>query len=111
MDLFKAYEISYEGMPATLAGADLRVLHDYRKLRFSLGTRAGRRVERSARARRGDRQRAVREQASCEGGRFDDDSRGRAQVARFRVVDVFYDYAQRARRDHRGSRDVAEVFS
>jgi putative ABC transport system permease protein len=37
VDQFKAYEISYEGKPATLAGADLRVMHDLKSSDFVSG--------------------------------------------------------------------------
>jgi putative ABC transport system permease protein len=41
VDQFKAYEISYEGRPATLAGADLRVFHDFRSSDFVSGRSPG----------------------------------------------------------------------
>ena len=37
VDRFRAYEISYQGMPAMLAGADLRVMRDFRNSDFLSG--------------------------------------------------------------------------
>jgi putative ABC transport system permease protein len=41
VDQFKAYEISYEGKPATLAGADLRVMLDFKSSDFVSGRAPG----------------------------------------------------------------------
>jgi putative ABC transport system permease protein len=37
VDRFRAYDISYEGLPATLAGADMRAAGGYRRLAFLSG--------------------------------------------------------------------------
>jgi putative ABC transport system permease protein len=37
VDRYRAYDISYEGMPATLAGADMRAAGGYRRLEFLSG--------------------------------------------------------------------------
>jgi putative ABC transport system permease protein len=92
VDQFKAYEISYEGKPATLAGADLRVMHDFRSSDFLSG-RAPNEVLNDL---RGDGVAIVSEPFANKHHVKAGDTitiPAGEQSARFRVADVYYDYA------------------
>jgi putative ABC transport system permease protein len=95
VDRFRAYDISYEGMPATLAGADMRAAGGYRRLTFLSGRPA---AEVYARL--------VNTDAAIIGEPFAHKHQLRAGgsvklplgAARhsFRVEDVYYDYSTEA---------------
>ena len=92
VDQFKAYEISYEGKPATLAGTDLQVLHDFKNSDFVSG-RAPADVLGEVRGH----------DAAIVSEPFANKHRVKAgdsisipaggREARFRVTDIYYDYA------------------
>jgi putative ABC transport system permease protein len=92
IDQFKAYEISYDGMPATLAGADLRVLHDFRNSDFVSGRAPARVIEEL----RGEETAIVSEPFANKHHVKAGDTLAipaGERVARLRVVDIYYDYA------------------
>ena len=92
VDQFKAYEISYEGMPATLAGADLRVMHDFKSSDFVSGRAPGKVLN----DLRGQDTAIVSETFAnkhhVKAGGALTISAGEREV-QFRVVDTYYDYA------------------
>ena len=92
VDQFKAYEISYEGKPTTLAGADLRVMHDFKSSDFVSGHAPGDVLD----DLRGHDTAIVSEPFANKhhvkvGDLLGIPTGGRE--ARFRVTDIYYDYA------------------
>jgi putative ABC transport system permease protein len=92
VDRLRAYEISYDGMPATLASVDLRVLRAYRKSDFFSGRPTGEVLE----VLRGKNNIIVSEPFTYKHRVKTGDTLtlalGEAR-ANFQVVDVYYDYA------------------
>ena len=92
VDRLRAYEISYDGMPATLASADLRVLRSHRDSDFL----SGRPTEEVLGQLRGQNNVIVSEPFTykhhVKAGDSLTLSLGDAQ-AKFKIVDVYYDYA------------------
>jgi putative ABC transport system permease protein len=91
VDRFRGYDISYQGMPATLGSADTRANHDLAKIRFLSG-RANAVVD--AELRDGDNAAVSEPFANKHHIRAGDSITlplGNAPVT-FRVIDVFYDY-------------------
>ena len=91
VDRFRGYDISYQGLPATLGSADTRANHDLAKIRFLSG-RPTSVVD--AEMRSGDNAVVSEPFANKHHVRAGDDITlplGSAQVT-FHVVDVFYDY-------------------
>lgn len=91
VDRFRGYDISYQGMPATLGSADTRANHDLAKIRFLSG-RATAVVD--AELRNGDNAAVSEPFANKHSIRAGDSITlplGNAPVT-FRVIDVFYDY-------------------
>jgi putative ABC transport system permease protein len=92
VDRYRAYEISYQGLPATLAGADLRVMRDFRSSDFVSG-RAPEKVLDEMRSR----------DAAIISEPFSNKHRVHAgqsikvplggRNVSLRIVDVYYDYA------------------
>jgi putative ABC transport system permease protein len=92
VDRFRGYEISYQGMPATLGGADLTEMHDFRSSDFVSG-RAPEGVVSDLRA----------EDAALVSEPFANKHHVKIgdvitipageRKAAFRVVDIYYDYA------------------
>jgi putative ABC transport system permease protein len=92
VDQFKAYEISYEGKPATLAGADLRVLRDFKSSDFV----SGREPTTVLHDLRGYDAAIVSEPFANKHHVKVGDSitiPAGERLARFRVTDIYYDYA------------------
>jgi len=92
VDRLRAYEISYEGMPATLASVDLRVLRAYRKSDFFSGRPTNEVLDQL----RGKNNIIVSEpftyKHKVKAGDTITLSLGEAR-ANFQIVDVYYDYA------------------
>ncbi|MFZ0685289.1 MAG: FtsX-like permease family protein [Terriglobales bacterium] len=92
VDRLRAYEISYEGMPATLASVDLRVLGSYRGSNFF----SGRPAEEVLNQLRGQNNVIVSEpftsKHKVKAGDSITLSLGETQTS-FKIVDVSYDYA------------------
>jgi putative ABC transport system permease protein len=92
VDRLRAYEISYGGMPATLASVDLRVLRAYRKSDFFSGRPAGEVLE----LLRGKNNIIVSEPFTYKHKVKTGDALtlalGEARAS-FQIVDVYYDYA------------------
>lgn len=91
VDRFRGYDISYQGLPATLGSADTRANHDLAKIRFLSGRPTG---VVNAEMRSGDNAAVSEPFANKHHVRAGDDITlplGNAQVT-FHVVDVFYDY-------------------
>jgi putative ABC transport system permease protein len=92
VDRLRAYEISYEGMPVTLASVDLRVFSSYRKSDFF----SGRPTETVLSELRGQNNVIVSEPFTYKHHVKAGDSivlgLGESRVS-FRIVDVYYDYA------------------
>ncbi len=92
VDRLRAYEISYQGMPATLASVDLRVLHSYRSTAFFSGRPTGEVLDQL----RGQNNVIVSEPFTYKHKAQIGDSLvlslGESRAS-FRIVDVFYDYA------------------
>jgi putative ABC transport system permease protein len=92
VDRLRAYEISYDGMSATLASVDLRVVHAYRKSDFFSGRPTGEVLEQL----RGKNNIIVSEPFTYKHKVKTGDTitlalgEGRTN---FQIVDVFYDYA------------------
>ena len=107
VDPFRAYEISYQGLPATLGGGRRAHCGTVWQAAVSFGRAAGRRLRATAGTRQRHRQRAVREQArgACRetslelplGGR-------RGAVPRHRCLLRLF---ERARLHHHGPRHAA----
>jgi putative ABC transport system permease protein len=92
VDRLRAYEISYDGMPATLASVDLRVLRVYRKSDFFSGRPTGEVLE----LLRGKNNIIVSEPFTYKHRVKTGDTLTLAlgeALANFQVVDVYYDYA------------------
>jgi putative ABC transport system permease protein len=91
VERLRAYEISYEGMPVTLASVDLRVLRSYHKSDFF----SGRPTERVLSELRGQNTIIVSEPFTykhhVKAGDSIELGLGESR-ARFRIVDVYYDY-------------------
>ena len=92
VDQFKAYEISYDGKPATLAGADMQVLRDFKSSDFM----SGRAPTEVLAELRGHDAAIVSEPFANKhhvkaGGAIAIPA-GEREV-RFRVADIYYDYA------------------
>jgi len=92
VDRLRAYEISYDGMPATLASVDLRVLRAYRKSDFLSGRPAGEVLAEL----RGRNNIIVSEPFTYKHKVNTGDtimlSLGEARAS-FQIVDIYYDYA------------------
>jgi putative ABC transport system permease protein len=92
VDRLRAYEISYDGMPATLASADLKVLRNYKSSDFF----SGRPTEEVLAELHDDGAVVVSEPFTYKHHVKTGDtlmlSLGGAQAA-FRIADVYYDYA------------------
>jgi putative ABC transport system permease protein len=91
VDRFRGYEISYQGLPATLGSADTSGMHDLGKINFLSG-RPPQQVHAEMRA--GDNAVISEPFANKHHVRAGDDITlplGSSQ-ARFHVIDVFYDY-------------------
>ena len=91
VDRFRGYDISYQGLPATLGSADTRANHDLAKIRFLSG-RLTSVVD--AEMRSGDNAAVSEPFANKHNVRAGDNITlplGNAEVT-FHVVDVFYDY-------------------
>ena len=92
VDRLRAYEISYDGMPATLASVDLRVLRAYRKSDFFSGRPTSLVLDQL----RGQNKIIVSEpftyKHKVKSGDTITLSLGGAR-ANFQIVDVYYDYA------------------
>jgi putative ABC transport system permease protein len=92
VDPFRAYEISYEGLPATLGAGDVRIDARYGRRAFLSGANARAVMDRLARG-----------EGLVVSEPFAEKHRVRAgstialplagKVARFRVLDVYYDYS------------------
>ncbi len=92
VDRLRAYEISYDGMPATLASVDLRVLRAYRKSNFFSGRPTGEVLEQL----RGKNNIIVSEPFTYKHNVKSGDTITLAlgeSRASFQIVDVYYDYA------------------
>ncbi len=92
VDRLRAYEISYDGMPATMASIDLRVLHSYRSSDFF----SARPTEEVLGQLRGQNNVIVSEPFTYKHNVKAGDSLalslGETQ-ANFKIIDVYYDYA------------------
>src|SRR5271165_1380598 len=92
VDRLRAYEIAYNGMPATLASADLQILRDYKKSDFF----SGRPTEQVLADLHGANTVVVSEPFTYKHHVKSGDtlqlSLGSARAA-FRIVDVYYDYS------------------
>ncbi len=91
VDRFRGYDISYQGLPATLGSADTRANHDLAKIRFLSGRPTN---VVYAEMRSGDNAAVSEPFANKHHVRAGDNITlplGNAQVT-FHVVDVFYDY-------------------
>jgi putative ABC transport system permease protein len=92
VDRLRAYEITYDGMPATLASVDLRVLHSYRSSDFF----SGRPTDQVLSQLQGQNNIIVSEPFTYKHKVKTGDTLtlalGETQ-ARFKIVDVYYDYA------------------
>jgi len=92
VDRLRAYEISYDGMPATLASVDLRVLRAYRKSDFFSGRPTSEVLE----LLRGKNNIIVSEpftyKHKVKAGDTLTLALGEARAS-FQIVDVYYDYA------------------
>ena len=92
VDRLRAYEISYDGMPVTLASVDARVLRAYRKSDFSSGRATGEVLEQL----HGRNSVIVSEPFTYKHKVKTGDTitlaLGEARAS-FQIVDVFYDYA------------------
>jgi putative ABC transport system permease protein len=92
VDQFKAYEISYQGTPATLAGADLNVLHDFKSSDFVSG-----RVPAEVLAEVRGHDAAIVSEPFANKHRVKTGDTiaipAGERVARLRVADIYYDYA------------------
>jgi len=92
VDRLRAYEISYNGMPATLASVDLRVLRAYRKSDFFSGRPTSEVLDQL----RGKNNIIVSEPFTYKHKVKTGDTITLAlgeALANFQIVDVFYDYA------------------
>jgi len=92
VDRLRAYEITYDGMPATLASVDLRVLRSYRSSDFC----SGRPTDQVLSQLRGQNNVIVTEPFTYKHKVKTGDSLtlslGETQAS-FKIVDVYYDYA------------------
>ncbi len=92
VDRLRAYEINYDGTPATLASVDLRVLHSYRNSDFF----SGRTTEQVLAELRGANAVIVSEPFTYKHHVTTGDTITLAlgeSRANFKIVDVYYDYA------------------
>jgi putative ABC transport system permease protein len=92
VDQFRAYEISYEGKPATLAGADMQVLRDFKSSDFV----SGRAPAEVLGEMRGHDSAIVSEPFANKHHVQAGDSLAiptGEREARFRITDIYYDYA------------------
>jgi putative ABC transport system permease protein len=92
VDRLRAYEITYGGMPATLASVDLRVLHSYRSSDFF----SGRPTDQVLSQLRGQNNVIVTEPFTYKHNVKTGDSLALSlgeTRASFKIVDVYYDYA------------------
>jgi putative ABC transport system permease protein len=95
VDRFRAYEISYEGIPATLGGADMRAAGGYRNLKFVSGRPATAVYSRLVNADRAIVSEPFAHKHRVEAGDTLTLPMGNARHS-FQVEDVFYDYATEA---------------
>jgi putative ABC transport system permease protein len=95
VDRFRAYEISYDGYPATLGGADLRVAGGYRQLRFLSGRPAAEVYAQTVNADAAIISEPFAHKHHLRAGDWVTLPLGDARHS-FRVVDVYYDYSTEA---------------
>jgi putative ABC transport system permease protein len=95
VDLFRGYEISYEGMPATLAGAYMRSAGGYRLLRFLSGRPAAEVYPRLVNADAAIISEPFAHKHNLRAGDSVTLPMGAARHS-FRVEDVYYDYSTEA---------------
>jgi putative ABC transport system permease protein len=95
VDRFRAYEISYEGIPATLGGADMRAAGGYRNLKFVSGRPATAVYSRLVNADRAIVSEPFAHKHRVQAGDTLTLPMGNARHS-FQVEDVFYDYATEA---------------
>ena len=110
VDRLRDYEISYEGMPAGLASAELDAQPRVSQGKFYFRPRDARCAGGDARRECSCGQRAVCEQTSCEARGFDYAGAGECQggIPRGRCL---LRLLERARHRRDGSRDRAEIFA
>jgi len=92
VDRLRAYEISYNGMPATLASVDLRVLRAYRKSDFFSGRPTSEVLDQLRRKNNIIVSEPFTYKHKVKTGDTITLALGEA-LASFQIVDVFYDYA------------------
>ncbi len=92
VDRYRAYEISYHNSPVTLAGADLRVMRDFRKSDFLSGTQPNEVLAQLQEPDTAIISEPFSNKYKVLRGQKINVPMGRRLVA-LRVVDVYYDYA------------------
>lgn len=95
VDRFRAYDISYEGFPATLAGADMRAAGGYRRLTFLSGRPAADVYTQLLNADTAIVSEPFAHKHHLRAGDSVNLPMGEAQYS-FRVVDIYYDYSTEA---------------
>jgi putative ABC transport system permease protein len=95
VDRFRAYEISYQGMPATLAGADMRSAGGYRRLTFLSGRSAAQVYARIVNTDAAIISEPFAHKHHLRAGDSVTLPMGAAQDS-FRIEDVYYDYSTEA---------------
>ena len=95
VDRFRAYDISYEGMPATLGGADMRSAGGYRQLRFLSGRPAAEVYARTVNADAAIISEPFAHKHQLRAGDSVTLPLGAARHS-FRVEDIYYDYSTEA---------------
>jgi putative ABC transport system permease protein len=95
VDRFRAYDISYEGFPATLAGADMRAAGGYRRLTFLSGRSAADVYAQLVNADTAIVSEPFAHKHHLRAGDSVTLPMGEAQHS-FRVIDVYYDYSTEA---------------
>jgi putative ABC transport system permease protein len=92
VDRYRAYEISYQGLPATLAGADLQVMRDFRSSDFVSGRAPDKVLDEMRRRDAAIISEPFSNKHQVQAGQSINVPLGGNNVS-FRVVDVYYDYA------------------
>ena len=92
VDRYRAYEISYQGLPATLAGADLQVMRDFRSSDFVSGRAPDKVLDEMRRRDAAIISEPFSNKHRVHAGQSINVPLGGRNVS-LRIVDVYYDYA------------------
>ena len=92
VDRYRAYEISYQGLPATLAGADLQVMRDFRSSDFVSGRAPDKVLDEMRKRNAAIISETFSNKHRVHAGQSIKVPLGGRNVS-LRIVDVYYDYA------------------